>query len=91
MLTKGVDFEYIEQDPYNKSPEWLAINPRGLIPVIVHNGKSIYESHVCIEYIDESWPNEPRLLPKDPYQRAKLACGVTLCLRNSFHPITNSL
>lgn len=25
----------------------------------------------CIEYIDESWPNEPRLLPKDPYQRAK--------------------
>ena len=27
MLTKGVDFEYIEQDPYNKSPEWLAINP----------------------------------------------------------------
>ena len=72
MLTKGVDFEYIEQDPYNKSPEWLAINPRGLIPVIVHNGKSIYESHVCIEYIDESWPNEPRLLPKDPYQRAKV-------------------
>ena len=71
MLTKGMDFEYIEQDPYNKSPDWLPINPRGLIPVIVHNGKSIYESHVCIEYIDESWPSEPRLLPKDPYQRAK--------------------
>lgn len=71
MLTKGMDFEYIEQDPYNKSQEWLAINPRGLIPVIIHNGKSIYESHVCIEYIDESWPSEPRLLPKDPYQRAK--------------------
>lgn len=71
MLTKGVDFEYIEQDPYNKSADWLAINPRGLIPVVVHNGRSIYESHVCIEYIDEAWPSEPKLLPRDPYDRAK--------------------
>lgn len=71
MLTKGVEFEYIEQDPYNKSIEWLAINPRGLIPVILHNGKSIYESNVCIEYIDEAWPSGPKLLPKDPYDRAK--------------------
>lgn len=71
MLAKGVDFEYIEQDPYNKSAEWLAVNPRGLIPVIVHNGKSVYESHVCIEYIDEAWSGEQSLLPKDPYQRAK--------------------
>ena len=71
MLTKGVDFEYIEQDPYNKSADWLAINPRGLIPVVVHNGRSIYESHVCIEYIDEAWPSEPRLLPRDPYDRAR--------------------
>ena len=31
---KGVDFEYKEQDPYDKSPEWLAINPRGLVPAL---------------------------------------------------------
>lgn len=71
LLTKGVDFEYIEQDPYNKSAEWLAVNPRGLIPVIVHNNRSVYESHVCIEYIDEAWPSKPRLLPTDPYEKAK--------------------
>ncbi|KAL9955974.1 hypothetical protein ACROYT_G037383 [Oculina patagonica] len=71
MLAKGVDFEYIEQNPYDKSAEWLAVNPRGLIPVIVHNGNSIYESHVCIEYIDEAWPSGPSLLPKGPYQRAR--------------------
>ena len=70
MLAKGVEFEYIEQDPYTKSAQWLAINPRGLVPVVVHNGKSIYESHICIEYIDEVWPDEPRLLPQDPYSRA---------------------
>ena len=70
LLLKKVDFEYIEQDPYNKSPEWLAVNPRGLVPVIVHNGKSVYESPVCLEYIEEVWPAEPNLLPKDSYDRA---------------------
>lgn len=71
MLAKKIDFDYVEQDPYNKSAEWLAINPRGLIPCIVHNGKSIYESHICIEYVDEAWPNAPWLLSREPYQRAK--------------------
>lgn len=70
LVVKGVDFEYVEQDPYNKTAEWLAINPQGMVPVIVHNNKSIYESPFCIEYVDEAWPSEPRLLPTDPYQRA---------------------
>ena len=70
LLAKGTEFEYIEQDPYNKTPEWLAINPLGMVPVIVHNNKSVYESAVCIEYVDEAWPSEPRLLPTDPYDRA---------------------
>ena len=48
LVHKGVKFEYIEQDPYNKSPEWLAVNPRGLVPAILHNDKAIYESAVCI-------------------------------------------
>lgn len=65
-----MQFEYIEQDPYNKTPEWLAVNPRGLVPAIVHNGKTVYESAVCIEYIDEAWETDKNLLPKDPYQRA---------------------
>lgn len=70
LLHKGVDFEYVEQNPYEKTAEWLAINPRGLVPAIVHNGKSVYESYVCIEYVDEAWPNGKNLLPKDPYLRA---------------------
>ena len=70
LLEKGVQFEYVEQDPYNKTPEWLAINPRGLVPVIVHNGKSVYESAVCIEYVDEVWKTDRCLLPGDAYDRA---------------------
>ncbi|CAG5131122.1 unnamed protein product [Candidula unifasciata] len=70
LLEKNVDFEYIETDPYNKTPEFLAVNPRGLVPAIVHKGRSIYESTICIEYVDEVWQHEPRLLPTDPYERA---------------------
>jgi glutathione S-transferase len=71
MLEKRVDFELVEVDPYEKTPEWLAINPRGMVPTIVHHGKSVYESTVCIEYIDEVWDSgSRRLLPNDPYKKA---------------------
>lgn len=70
LLEKGVQFNYVEQDPYNKTPEWLAVNPRGMVPAIVHKGKSIYESPVCIEYVDEAWTTDKQLLPREPYERA---------------------
>ena len=71
LLYRHIEFEYVEQDPYNMTPEWLAINPRGLVPTIVHNGKSVYDSQICMEYIDEAWPGgNNALLPRDPYERA---------------------
>ena len=69
---KGITYDYVEQDPYNKSPEWLAINQFGFVPAIVHQGKTVSESHVCLEYIDEAWPTEPYLFPRDPHSRANV-------------------
>lgn len=71
LLEKGVDFELLEVNPYNKTPEWLAINPKGFVPTIVHNGRSVYESPICIEYVDEAWTTDRQLLPTDPYERAR--------------------
>lgn len=63
LLEKGVDFEYIEQDPYDKTPEFLAINPRGLVPALVHENQVVIESGIINEFIDEAWPDKNPLYP----------------------------
>ena len=67
---KKVDYDYVETDPYNKTPEFLSVSPRGLVPSLVHNGKAIYESIILVEYIDEVWQKDVNLLPRDPYEKA---------------------
>ncbi len=51
------------------SPEYLAINPLGVIPTLIHDGRPLHESGTICEYLDESFPDPP-LRPDAPYQRA---------------------
>jgi glutathione S-transferase len=53
-----------------KKPEYAAVNPRRKVPAIVDNGFALHESSVIIEYLDEQYPNEPKLFPGDVRQRA---------------------
>ena len=47
------------------------VNPAGTVPVLVHNGHPIYESHEQIVYIDQVlMPGGPKLTPSDPEKKA---------------------
>lgn len=52
-------------------PDYLKLNPNGVVPTLVHDGRAITESTVIIEYIDDTFPERP-LKPDDTYARAQM-------------------
>lgn len=69
---KSVEYDYIEETLSSKSDVLLKCNPvHKTVPALVHNDKTICESIVIVQYIDEVWTeNGHSILPSDPYDRA---------------------
>jgi glutathione S-transferase len=69
---KGLEYESHKVDMANlehHSPEYLKINPLGVIPTMIHDGKPLHESGTICEYLDETFPDPP-LRPESAYDRA---------------------
>ncbi len=52
-------------------PEYLALNPAGVVPTLIHDGEVIPESTVILEYLDDLIP-EPALRPAGAIDRARM-------------------
>ena len=70
LFEKGMDFEIIDVDLYNKPEDIAVINPYNRVPVLVDRDLVLYESNIINEYIDERFPH-PQLMPPDPILRAR--------------------
>lgn len=51
------------------SEAFLAVNPKAVVPVLLHDGRVIPESTIICEYVEEVFPEHP-VYPKAPLQRA---------------------
>ena len=50
------------------TPEYLKLNPKGVVPTLVHDGKVIKESTLIGEYLDEVFPDPP-MKPDNAFDR----------------------
>ena len=70
------------------SADFRALNPHGLIPVLIDGEHALTQSLAIIEYLEETHP-QPALLPHAPLERARvraLALGVAC----DIHPLNNT-
>ena len=70
LYEKGMDFQVIDVDLFNKPEDIAVMNPYNRLPVLVERDLVLYESNIINEYIDERFPH-PQLMPSDPVLRAR--------------------
>ena len=68
----------------HKTPEYLAMNPNGQVPVLVADGKPLNQIVAICEFLDRSFP-QAGMLPTEPWERAQ-ALSQLAWMNNTVHP-----
>ena len=72
LLEKGIEHEEDASCTPKQTEEFLARSPRGKAPFLeLDDGRRLSESQVICEYLEDAYPAKP-LLPRDPWQRARV-------------------
>jgi ganglioside-induced differentiation-associated protein 1 len=71
------------------APAYLAINPKAVVPTLVHDGRIIPESTVICEYLEDAC-HGPKLFYKDPFERAQLRVW-TKAVDEDLHPACSAI
>jgi glutathione S-transferase len=75
LNAKGLPFEEKKLDLLagdQLAPDYLALNPNGVVPTLDHDGNIVIDSSVIIEYLDEIAPEPQSFSPHTPVDRAKM-------------------
>ena len=87
---KGIAYESVPQAlirNQHRGPEYLAVNPQGLIPALDTGNAVLSQTLAIIEYLEETHPTPP-LLPRDPIGRARVR-SLALAIACDIHPLNN--
>jgi maleylacetoacetate isomerase len=88
---KGLPYEAVDIDlrlSAQRRAEFLALNPQGLVPVLIDGERTLTQSLAIIEYLDETHPHPP-LLPQEPGARAQVR-ALALEIACEISPLNNS-
>ena len=80
---KGIPFKVVEEDLSHLSEELLQLHPEGRVPLLVHEFSEsravIYQSSVITEYLVETFPGLPSLMPSGAWERAQVRLWTYWC------------
>ena len=87
---KGLQYEYLPvhlAHGAHRQPEFAALSPDMLVPLLEVDGQRLSQSMAIIEYLDETRPG-PALLPIDPMGRARVR-ALAQSIACEIHPLNN--
>lgn len=70
-----------------KTPDYLALNPQGMVPALDVDGQVLIQSPAILEWLEETYP-EPPLLPRDADDRATVR-AMSAVIGCDIHPLNN--
>jgi len=79
---KGHYLDILKGDQFD--PDYMKLNPKAVVPTLVHDGRVVVESTLICEYLDEVFP-DPKLQPADPFDRYSMRLW-TKAVDEDIHP-----
>ncbi|WP_292070432.1 maleylacetoacetate isomerase [Brevundimonas sp. UBA7534] len=87
---KGLTYEQAAHDlrqGRQKTPDYLALNPQGMVPALDVDGQVLIQSPAILEWLEETY-SEPPLLPRDADDRATVR-AMSAVIGCDIHPLNN--
>ncbi len=92
LAEKGVTYERVEVNPFapDVPASYLALNPFGRVPTLVHDGFVLYETAAITRYIDRAFPG-PSLQPSDAKALARMDQIIAIVDAYAYWPLVRQV